>query len=55
VDANTWRRIAAAGRDPARDLARHDSGAALAAAAALVPARHTGANVADLVVGLVAE
>ena len=45
--------ILKAGRDPRADLARHDSYAALASADALIPARHTGANAADICIGLV--
>jgi hydroxypyruvate reductase len=53
VDAETWDRIAAAGRDPARDLDAHDSHAALGAAGALLPARATGTNVGDVVAAVV--
>jgi glycerate 2-kinase len=52
VDATTWDRISAAGRDPARDLQRHDSYAALDAAGALVRTGPTETNVMDVVVGL---
>jgi glycerate-2-kinase len=50
VDARTWQRIAAAGRDPDADLARHDSYAALAAAGALLRTGPTGTNVMDLAI-----
>jgi hydroxypyruvate reductase len=52
VDGSTWDRIAAAGRDPQRDLQRHDSYAALAAADALIKTGPTGTNVMDVVIGL---
>jgi hydroxypyruvate reductase len=48
----TWRRIRAAGRDPAADLAAHDSHRALAAADATLVTGPTGTNVMDLVIGL---
>jgi len=54
VDGMTWGAIAAAGRDPARDLATHDAHAALDAARALLRVGHTGTNVMDIVIGLVA-
>jgi glycerate 2-kinase len=53
VDAGTWARIAAAGRDAATDLAVHRSYAALDAAGALLRTGLTGTNVADVVIGLV--
>lgn len=53
VDGDTWQRMFDAGRVPNYDLAVHDSHGALAAAGALIPARHTGANVADVCIGLV--
>lgn len=52
VDGETWRRIRAAGTDPARALARCDAFGALHAADALLPARHTGTNVMDIVVAV---
>jgi hydroxypyruvate reductase len=52
VDGATWDRMAAAGRDPQRDLQRHDSYAALAAADALIKTGPTGTNVMDIVVGV---
>jgi glycerate-2-kinase len=52
VDGSTWDRIAAAGRDPQRDLGRHDSYPALAAADALIRTGPTGTNVMDIVVGI---
>jgi hydroxypyruvate reductase len=48
----TWQRIQAAGRDPAADLAAHDSHRALAAADATLATGPTGTNVMDLVIGL---
>ena len=53
VDGATWQRMFDAGRVPNYDLAVHDSYHALAAVGALLPARHTGANVADVCIGLV--
>jgi glycerate-2-kinase len=50
VDAGTWARIRAAGRDPSRDLANHDAHAALKAAGALLVTGATGTNVNDLVI-----
>ncbi|HET8650380.1 MAG TPA: DUF4147 domain-containing protein [Gemmatimonadales bacterium] len=52
VDSTTWQAIAAAGRDPAGDLARHDSHPALAAAGALFRPGLTGVNVMDVVVAI---
>ncbi|HEU4699900.1 MAG TPA: DUF4147 domain-containing protein [Gemmatimonadales bacterium] len=51
VDPTTWRRIAAAGRDPAHALATHASHAALEAAHALLRPGPTGTNVMDVVLG----
>ncbi len=48
----TWQRIQAAGRDPAADLAAHDSHRALAAADATLVTGPTGTNVMDLAIGL---
>jgi len=53
VDAGTWDAIRAAGRDPARDLAAHDSYRALDAAGALLRTGPTGTNVMDVAIGLV--
>jgi glycerate 2-kinase len=53
VDGGTWRAAAAAGRDPARDLAGHDAYRALDAAGALLKVGLTGTNVMDVVIGLV--
>ncbi len=50
VDGATWVRIAAAGHDPAADLLRHDSYAALDAAGALVKTGPSGTNVMDVVI-----
>jgi len=52
VDAETCARVALAGLDAEACLLRADSGAALAAADALVRTGPTGTNVADLVIGL---
>lgn len=52
VDGATWGRIAAAGRDPERDLRHHDSYAALASADALVKTGATGTNVMDIVIAI---
>jgi hydroxypyruvate reductase len=51
VEGSTWGRIATKGRNPAADLAHHDSHAALAAAEALLQTGHTGTNVMDVVLG----
>jgi hydroxypyruvate reductase len=53
VNDETWQAVRAAGRNPARDLAAHDSHRALDAAGALVRTGLTGTNVTDVVVGLV--
>lgn len=52
VNGETWAAIRAAGRDPARDLARHDAYPALDAADALLKPGLTGTNVMDVVIGL---
>jgi hydroxypyruvate reductase len=52
VDGRTWTRSAEAGGDPRRSLERCDAFAALAAAGATLPARHTGTNVMDVVVAV---
>lgn len=52
VDNQTWRAIAKAGRDPARDLAAHDAYPALDAAGALLRPGLTGTNVMDVVIGV---
>lgn len=52
ADGLTWDKIQKAGRDPASDLANHDSLNALKAAAALLRTGPTGTNVMDLVIGL---
>jgi hydroxypyruvate reductase len=52
VDNSTWRRIRAVGRNPARDLERHDAYTALDAVAALVRTGPTSTNVADIVIAL---
>jgi hydroxypyruvate reductase len=49
VEHDTWRRIRAAGLDPAAHLARCDAAAALAAAGAQIVTGPTGVNHADLV------
>jgi glycerate 2-kinase len=53
VDAMTWGAVAAAGRDPASDLASHAAYRALDAAASLVRTGQTGTNVMDVVIGLI--
>lgn len=53
VDASTWERARANGRDPLSDLERHDSYRALDAAGALFRPGMTGTNVNDIVVVLV--
>lgn len=52
VDAHSWTRSVAAGGQPARSLRRCDSYAALLAANGIIPARHTGTNVMDVVVAI---
>ena len=52
VDGTTWPGIAAAGRDPARDLKRHNAYPALDAAGALLRTGLTGTNVMDVVMGV---
>ena len=52
VDGRTWAAIRAAGRDPAKDLERHDAYHALAAAGVLLQPGLTGTNVMDVVIGL---
>ncbi|MBA3344364.1 MAG: DUF4147 domain-containing protein [Gemmatimonadales bacterium] len=52
VGGSTWSSIAAAGRDPARDLAAHDAYHALDAAGALLRPGLTGTNVMDVVIGI---
>jgi glycerate 2-kinase len=52
VDGSTWAAIAAGGRDPERDLVRHDAYAALDAAGALLRPGLTGTNVMDIVIGV---
>jgi hydroxypyruvate reductase len=55
IDGATWSAIAAAGRDPARDLAAHDAYRALDAAGALLRPGLTGTNVMDVVIGVCLE
>jgi hydroxypyruvate reductase len=52
VDGMTWERIAAAGRDPERDLLHHDSYAALSAADALIKTGPTDTNVMDIAIAI---
>jgi len=52
VDRDTWRRITAAGRDPAADLSGHDAYRSLDAAGALLRSGPTGTNVMDLALAL---
>jgi hydroxypyruvate reductase len=53
VDGRTWQAAAAAGRDPANDLAAHDAYRSLDAAGALLKVGLTGTNVMDVVIGVV--
>jgi glycerate-2-kinase len=53
VSAATWTAAQRAGQDPAVALRAHDAYGALRAADALLPARATGTNVRDVVIGLV--
>ncbi len=50
---STWNAIRESGHDPQLALDRHESHAALAAAGALLPARVTGTNVMDVVIGII--
>jgi len=52
VDRDTWTAIAAAGRNPAHDLAVHDAYHALDAAGALLRPGLTGTNVMDVAFGI---
>jgi hydroxypyruvate reductase len=52
VDGSTWGAIAAAGRDPERDLASHNAYPALDAVGALLRPGLTGTNVMDVVMGV---
>ncbi len=52
VNGGTWRAVAAAGRDPARDLRAHDAYRALDAAGVLLRPGLTGTNVMDVVIGI---
>jgi len=52
VDHQTWQAVRDSGRDPARDLAAHDSYHALDAAGALLRPGLTGTNVMDVVIGV---
>ena len=52
VTRDTWRTIERAGRDPARDLERHDSYASLVAAEALLRTELTSTNVMDVVIAV---
>jgi hydroxypyruvate reductase len=53
VDASTWSRIRATGRDPVRALADHAAHTALDAAGALLRTGPTGTNVNDIALALV--
>ena len=55
IDGTTWSAVAAAGRDPARDLAAHDAYRALDAAGVLLRPGLTGTNVMDVVIGVCLE
>jgi len=52
VGPSTWEGIRRSGRDPARDLARHDAYRALDAVGALIRPGLTGTNVMDIVIGI---
>jgi len=52
VDGSTWSAIASSGRDPARDLRRHDSHPALDAAGALLRTGHSGTNMMDVAIAI---
>jgi len=51
VDGRTWQTIKSSGREPAQDLAEHNSYPALQTAGALLRPGLTGTNVMDLVIG----
>jgi hydroxypyruvate reductase len=51
VDGGTWQAIESSGREPAQDLAEHNSYPALRAAGALLRPGLTGTNVMDVVIG----
>ncbi len=53
VDASSWSRITAAGRNPLVDLEAHRSYVALDACGALLRIGLTGTNVNDVVIALV--
>lgn len=53
ADPSVWAGIQSSGRDPADDLRRHASNAALAAGGALFQTGMTGTNVMDVILGLV--
>lgn len=55
VDGDTWRLVTDRGRNPAADLAAHDSYHALESAGALLITGPTGTNVMDLVIGITPE
>jgi glycerate 2-kinase len=55
VDRSTWAAIAAAGRDPGRDLESHNAYRALDAVGALLRPGLTGTNVMDVVIGVCLE
>lgn len=52
VNQHTWRLSADRGADPQRALERCDAFGALRAADAILPSRHTGTNVMDIVVAI---
>ena len=52
VDRATWQEIQHAGRDPERDLARHDAHPSLDAAKALLRTDLTSTNVMDVIIGV---
>ncbi len=52
IDGSTWAAIAAAGRDPERDLEGHNAYRALDAVGALLRPGLTGTNVMDVVIGV---
>jgi glycerate 2-kinase len=51
VDGRTWQAIEGSGRNPAQDLAEHNSYPALGAAGALLRPGLTGTNVMDVMIG----
>jgi glycerate-2-kinase len=52
VDGSTWSAIASSGREPGRDLERHDSYHSLDSAGALLRTGHSGTNMMDVAIAI---